>query len=734
MNARTIGAIGRIALAGALASGLGSCTLRRPPSLVEISVSRQGGARLRTAAAEFVVDEAGCLGARLLVGGRALTLDGPAGRGDCETKAAFDGEEARLLRLDFSRARVSGIAQSSPGGAGRAIAIPGSLRGATQAIEVSLTIEAHDASPNAVSTAWSFRNTGGSATNLDRLSLAQRRLRASGGLPGDARALWSFHGSSERAGLEEIVPISPGLARRNAMGLPGPRGVGGGVPVVAFWSAAVGTALGHLAPGPVDLSLPVEVDGDGQVRAGVELNPAKSLEPGQSFDAPPLFHAVFAGDYYEALRIYSKLLEARGREAASPSAESYEPTWCSWGYGADVTPARMLSIMPKLQGLGIHWATLDDRWFDAFGDWQPREPAFSPESIHRLVDAYHARGLRLQIWWVPLAVETGRTLPRGTTQARADVWNRHPDWLILDRRGRPAYGARGLSILCPAVPEVRAYHRRLVRRLIGEWGFDGHKLDAVFTIPRCYNPAHHHASPDDSLSAFTTLYEDILAETRALKPDAQVQICSCGTPPHHAWLPFLTQAVAGDPWGSGQRRQRIKMYKGLLGPRAAVSGDHAELAERRSEAGDESAPGHDFASTLGLGGVPSTRFVWPKAPPGSEDVLLTPEKEAHYRRWLDVYRETRLSEGTFRNLYVHGFDKPEAYCVEKNGRMYYAFFTEDPDQAFAGSIELRGLAAGRYSVEAYVGGRSLGVVSGPVPRLDVRFTGHLLLVATPEGT
>ncbi len=273
-----------------------------------------------------------------------------------------------------------------------------------------------------------------------------------------------------------------------------------------------------------------------------------------------------------------------------------------------------------------------------------------------------------------------------------------------------------------------------MRRFIGEWGFDGHKLDAVFTIPRCYNPAHHHVSPDESLAALATLYEEILAETRALKPDAQVQICSCGTPPHHAWLPFLTQAVAADPWGSAQRRQRIKMYKGLLGPRAAVSGDHTELAERRSEAGDESAPGRDFASTVGLGGVPSTRFVWPTAPPGSEDVLLTPEREAHYRRWLDVYRKTRLSEGTFRNLYVHGFDKPEAYCVERDGRMYYAFFTEDPDQRFAGSIELRGLTGGRYTVEAYVQRRSLGVVSGPDARIDVGFTGHLLLVATPEGT
>jgi alpha-galactosidase len=702
---------------------------------VEITISRLGLAVVRTSAAEFTVDQEGCIRGQLLAGHRSLTLDDSPGRADCGAEATLDGGAARSLRLDLSRARIGALDGRSTGGVARVLTIPGSLPGAPRAIEATLLIEANESSPNAITTAWSFRNAGSQATTFDRLALARHLLTASGGPAGaPASALWSFHGSSEQVGLEEVVPMTIGFSRRNAMGLPGPRGVGGGVPVVAFWSAAVGTAVGHLSPGPVDLSLPVEVGEDGLVHAGAQLDPGVTLEPGQSFYAPRLFHAVFAGDYYEALRVYSRLLGDGGRRPARPSRASYEPTWCSWGYGEEVTPARMVAVIPKLLGLGIRWATLDDRWFDALGDWQPRGPAFSVEAIHRVVDAYHARGLKVQIWWVPLAVETGRTLRRGTRQASAEVWRRHPEWLVLDRRGRPARGARGLSILCPAVAEVRAYHRQLVRRFIGEWGFDGHKLDAVFTIPRCYNPAHHHSTPDDSLAAFAALYEEILSETRAIKPDAQVQICSCGTPPNHAWLPFLTQAVAADPWGSAQRRQRIKMFKGLLGPRAAVSGDHAELAERRSEAGDESAPGRDFASTVGLGGVPSSRFVWPAAPPGSEDVLLTPEREAHYRRWLDVYRQTRLSEGTFRNLYVHGFDDPEGYCVEKDGRMYYAFFTEDPDQEFSGSVELRGLASSRYSVEAYVRGRSLGVVSGPVARVDVRFTGHLLLVATPEGT
>jgi len=44
-------------------------------------------------------------------------------------------------------------------------------------------------------------------------------------------------------------------------------------------------------------------------------------------------------------------------------------------------------------------------------------------------------------------------------------------------------------------------------------------------------------------------------------------------------VPFMDQAVTADPVGGVQVRRRIKMYKALLGPEAAVYGDHVELSE-----------------------------------------------------------------------------------------------------------------------------------------------------------
>ena len=89
-----------------------------------------------------------------------------------------------------------------------------------------------------------------------------------------------------------------------------------------------------------------------------------------------------------------------------------------------------------------------------------------------------------------------------------------------------------------------------------------------------------------------------------------------------------------------------------------------------------------------------------------------------------------LSKGTFRNLYVYGYDSPEAYAIEKDGQMYYAFFA--PTSApWKGQLELRGLAPGKYHVRDYAEGKDLGLVEvaapGEVARLDAAFKDHLLL-------
>jgi len=182
-------------------------------------------------------------------------------------------------------------------------------------------------------------------------------------------------------------------------------------------------------------------------------------------------------------------------------------------------------------------------------------------------------------------------------------------------------------------------------------------------------------------------------------------------------------------------RRRIKMYKALLGPQAAVYGDHVELSAMTSTGGGNwSEHGDDFASTLGVGGVPGTKFVWPDPGPKFKPVNLTGQKEDHWKKWIGLYNQKMLSKGEFRDLYVYGYDVPEAYAIQKDGKMYYAFFAGEKS-TFSGEVELRGLKAGSYRVLDYAGGKDLGTVqadAGKAPKLKTEFKGNLLLEVGPQ--
>jgi len=694
-----------------------------PASVVAVTVRPGGPLILTTAQAAFELSASGYLQGFLRVGEKRMTLDDPEGASGEYVVSAGSGTGDFVF--DLERAAVTD-AQGDFGSLGKRVRVTG--RSAHAPLELTLTAELYDDFPNVVFTAVDYKNVGTEEFKLDEVATQRHRFsaaRAKSMVP--PYRLWSFHGASEQWGKDEVVLISKSFSQRNLMGAPTRTGQGGGIPVVAFWTKEVGEAIGHVEPLPLVLSLPVKVGRDERVHASVTLDVPTVLKPGETISTPRTFLAVYAGDFYEPLAMYSRALQRRGWALPTPSREAYEASWCSWGFEFDVTPKQMLSVIPKLKQLGIKWATLDDRWFDHYGDWQPRADTFPREAIKTMVDEFHRNGLLAQIWWLPIGVEDGQGEYASHRYVVSKVVREHPDWLVLNKDGKHARMARGLAVLCPALPEVQEYHRKLTEKFIRDWGFDGHKLDNVFTVPACYNPKHNHRSPDESIYAMGEVYRAIFQTTRALKPESVTQICPCGTPPNLAWLPYMDQAVTADPIGAVQVRRRIKMYKALLGAQAAVFGDHVELSEMRRVGAGYEEVGMDFASTIGLGGVVGTKFTWPDYGPRFRSVFLTPDKEAHWEKWISIYNSKMLSRGLFRNLYVYGYDEPEGYAVEKDGTMYYAFFAPQKPTVWKGRIELRGLQAGKYRVYDYVDGRDLGTIDAQNPVLSTGLSEHLLL-------
>jgi len=663
----------------------------------------------------------------LLKGDHKLSLDEPRQNGLTGSDYLVQQGNEIHFTLDFAGTKITEATGKI--GRGKRVEIPAQPLGPSGTpLRQTLRVEVYDDFPNLLFSSVAYTNTGSSDYHIDRIIEQQHRFN-SHVIKEHPYEMWSYHGASYDWGKDDVAKLTSGFSQPNVMGGIVKGGYGGGIPVVAFWTASVGEAIGHVETLPLTLSIPVKVEHDGRVNTSVTIPANATLKAGETYSTPQTFVSIYSGDFYEPLRLWSSVLQKEGWQLPKPSNEAYNVSWCGWGYEFNVTPAQMTGTIPKLKEMNIKWATLDDRWFDTYGDWNPRPDTFPGDSIKRMVDDFHKQGELVQLWWLPLGVEDGRGKWESHKYIVSKVAQEHPDWLILDKEGKHARMTRDLAALCPAVPEVQAWYKKLTEKFIREWGFDGSKLDNIYTVPACYNPAHHHKSPQDSVNAMGEVYKTIFQTTRAIKPESVTQACPCGTPPSLAWLPFIDQAVTADPVGAVQVRRRTKMYKALLGPEAAVYGDHVELSAMTRVGNSWSEHGSDFASTIGTGGVVGTKFVMPTSDPKFKPVALTADKEEHWKKWIGIYNQKMLSKGTFQNLYTYGYDVPEGYAIEKDGKMYYAFFS-DSSKPWKGKIELRGLAPGIYHVADYGNGKDLGTIQAggeKAPDLATEFKGHLLL-------
>ncbi len=697
------------------------------PSRIAVALSTNS-VTLTTGAAEFEILPSGYIHAALLSNGEKRSLDEPAEGDPAPGDYAIENGKRVDFTFDFNHAKVEEATGKL--GRGKRVSIP---TVSAAGVQRTLLVEIYDDFPNILLSSSAYTNGSNEEIRIDRIVEQAHRFN-SREVKTHPYDMWSYQGSSYDWGKDDVVKLTPSFSQPNQMGQAVKDGYGGGIPVVAFWTASVGEAIGHVETLPLSLSLPVKTERDGRVSASLMIPAGTTLKPGETYSTPRSFVSVYAGDFYEPLRTWSSVLQKEGWQLPKPSSEAYNVSWCGWGYEFNVTPAQMLGTVPKLKEFGIKWATLDDRWFDTYGDWNPRPETFPGDSIKKMTEEFHKQGELVQLWWLPLGAEDGQGKSESHKYIASKVAQDHPDWFILDKNGKHARMTRDLATLCPAVPEVQAYYKRLTEKFIRDWGFDGSKLDNIYSVPMCYNPAHHHKSPQDSVNAMADVYKTIFETTRAIKPESVTQSCPCGTPPSLAWLPYIDQAVTADPVGAVQVRRRIKMYKALLGPESAVYGDHVELSAMTRVGNDWKEHGDDFASTIGAGGVVGTKFVWPDPGPKYKAVMLTSEKESHWKKWIGIYNDKMLSKGVFRDLYVYGYDFPEAYAIAKDGKMYYAFFAPTP-ASWKGEVELRGLKPGSYHVVDYSDGKDFGTVQATdqkAPRLAAEFKEHLLLEVSSQ--
>ena len=593
------------------------------------------------------------------------------------------------------------------------------IRGRSGAVEKTETVDAFENFPSMLFVSVSYKNIGRNSIAVQ--GWTSQAFAISAGSVHSTVPFWSLQSGSYESRPDWVVPLKVGFRRDNYLGM-NADDYGGGTPVIDVWRPDAGIAVGHDELTPEIVSEPITMPSADEATLAIKCQLNRSLKPGESLKTLETFVAVHTGDYFRTLREYRRLMIAKGVKFENPGSDSYDPIWCAWGFGRNFQPEQIVNALPEAKKLGFGWVTVDDGWQTNEGDWQPNPKKFprGDADVRALVDKIHASGFKAQLWWAPLSASPG-----------SGLLHEHPDWLLLDASNQK----RKISwwnafYLCPAVPAVVRYHQALAERIFKVWGFDGLKLDGQFlnAVPRCTNPVHHHHNSLDSVQELPYFFRAISEAAHAIKPGAQIELCPCGTAYSFFSMPYYNMSVASDPESSWQVRSKGKTLKALMGDKLPYFGDHVELSDG----------GTDFASTVGVGGVIGTEYRWPpndaKAAPSSDGnsakLILTPDKEAIWRKWVKIYREQMLPKGEYRgDLYDIGFDKPEAHCVEKGQNFYYAFFAPE----WKGTISLRGLKERHYEVVDYVNGRSLGVVQGPTAVLPVAFTHSLLLEAVARN-
>jgi alpha-galactosidase len=591
-------------------------------------------------------------------------------------------------------------------GKGEKLTVTGNARSMQKKVEVTI----YDAFPTLAVFDVSYTNTGKNSVHIQSWSNNSYTINAQPGVP--APAFWSYQSGSYEKRPNWVLPLKAGFAQQNYLGM-NASDYGGGTPIIDVWRRDVGIGIGHIEPGPRLISLPVSMPDANHAHIAVTYKHERELAPGESFHTFRTFITLHQGDYFQTLTTYRKLMAKQGLQMPTPPEGAFGAIWCAWGYGRTVQLKQVYDTLPTVKKMGFTWVTLDDGWQNDYGDWQvdPKKFPHGDADMKALVDRIHQEGFKAQLWWSPLSASPDSKLLQ-----------EHPDLALENRDGsRRKISWWNTDYLCPADQDVVENQEAIVRKILVDWGFDGLKLDGqhVNGVPECYNPAHHHKRPEESVEALPDFFKGIFDTAQKVKPGALVEFCPCGTAYSFFTMPHFNMSVASDPESSFQVRSKGKTLKGLMGDDIPYFGDHVEL----SDGGD------DFASTMGVGGVVGTEFVLPSlvTKHGKDD--LTPTREKEFTKWVGLYKAKMISRGQYLgSLYDIGFYVPEAHAIRKDNSMYYAFYTKH----WNGKIELRGLEDKTYRVTDYVNGKDYGVVQGPVAQISAAFSKHLLLEADPQ--
>ena len=222
-------------------------------------------------------------------------------------------------------------------------------------------------------------------------------------------------------------------------------------------------------------------------------------------------------DWAQTVREASEWISSvNGFTAADVPEAAYDPLYSTWyAYLQDVHAHELEKEAVLAASVGMKTMILDDGWqkedsvsfYSKTGDWMPVASRFPDMKAH--VAAVHRAGLKYMLW-----------MGLSGIGVEAKAFPRFKDKLL--RVGG------GCGTFDPRFPEVREYLISVCERAVGEWGFDGMKLDFIdsFVLPEVDPAVAQGYAGRDYRSlpqAVDRLMKDILARLKRINPEALVE-------------------------------------------------------------------------------------------------------------------------------------------------------------------------------------------------------------------
>lgn len=201
------------------------------------------------------------------------------------------------------------------------------------------------------------------------------------------------------------------------------------------------------------------------------------LAPGAEIETVPLYVNV-ADAPAKALDEYTGMV-ARNQKIAPRRITRVATGWGSWDYyHSHITENDVLENTRWLAAhraqLPVEYIQLDHGFQTCEGEWLETNEKF-PHGLRWLAQEIKQLGFKPALWVCPFLVDRV-----------SRVYREHPDWVILDRDGRPVtvsgYAAKHVYILDCSIPAAREWVRQL-GAAIRDYGFEYVKLDGANVQP-----------------------------------------------------------------------------------------------------------------------------------------------------------------------------------------------------------------------------------------------------------